>query len=179
VIATEITVYRAASIALVLAASAFVRAPTHEPRTLSVRVENVVEVETASELDVPSEGVAVQEPAPPRGGRWQGTCHEGERGWPDMPITLAITATADDRLQATGTLAFVGRRTRATLQGGVLDDRFILHGEMKEIGGIDTVWRLEVNGRFKGPNRIVGRFVEVYPRDLGGSAVMCTFDWRR
>ena len=147
-IATQVTAYRAASIAVMLAASAF---------------------------------VATQEPAPPaHGGHWHGTCRAGEHGWPDMPITLELSIDDDGTVEATGTVAFINRRTRAKLRGGILDDRFILHGEMNERDGLFTTWRIEVNGRFKGPDRITGRFVEVYPPEIGGGgALMCTFDWRR
>lgn len=159
-----------------LAALAFVCRPARESRAPTP----LIEASSAIDLDVLVEDVAPQEQAPPaRGGYWQGTCRAGELGWPDMPVTLALTISGDGAVDAMGTLAFVGRRTRATLHGGVLDDRFILNGEMREHDGLFTVWRIEVNGRFQGPDRIVGRFVEVYPRDLGGSAVMCTFDLRR
>ena len=52
-----------------------------------------------------------------------------------------------------------------------------LHGHMKEIGGIHTVWRIEVRGLRLGEDRLRGTFIEHHSD--GGRARMCTFDWRR
>ena len=92
------------------------------------------------------------------------TCDSRGAGW-GAPVDLAldIRDTAHG-LEATGTLAFVGRRTRAALaevSAGTLV------GSMVEIDGLDTVWhlRLEIRDAWI-------RLYEVYDQQTG-EALIC------
>ena len=111
-IASEVPTSRAASIAMVLAASSFLICTpgAAEKSTARVTVISVVAV-VEPELELPA--VAQQEAPPPADTKWRGTCFGGEIGWPDMPITLDVQIAADGKMHATGTLAFIDRRTRA------------------------------------------------------------------
>ena len=179
-LATEPRHERAVSIILVLAALAVSaalvvalqaaslgRAGMHVPAPEGRVIKNDVKLDIAI--------VAQQEAPPVADATWRGTCLAGERGWPDMPVTLDLQLETTD---ATGTLAFTDRRTRADLHGTVWNDRFRLYGEMTEVGGLGTVWKLELEGRFDGADHIVGSFIEVWPPAFAGRARMCSFDWR-
>jgi hypothetical protein len=185
VLATEPRHERAVSIILVLAALAVSaalvfalqaaplgRAAMHVPSPEGRVIKNDIKLDIAI--------VAQQETPPPVGdNQWRGTCLAGEHGWPDMPITLDLHVDRDGTMRATGTLAFVDRRTRAELRGSFWNDRFRLRGEMTEVGGLGTVWTLELRGHLDG-DHISGSFIEVWPPSFGGEgARMCSFDWRR
>ena len=160
---------------MVLAASALICSPTDGTARTVVSPPTVTVVSVELELPV----VAQQEPPPAVAETtWRGTClSRGENSWPDMPVTLDVHIDRDGAMIATGTLAFVDRRTRAELRGSTWGDHFHLHGKMTEVDD-GTIWKLELVGRL-GEDRISGSFVEIYPPSIPGSAHMCSFAWRR
>jgi hypothetical protein len=184
VLATEPRHERAVSIILVLAALAVSvalvvalqaaplgRAGMHMPAPEGRVTKNDVKLDIAI--------VAQQEAPPVADVTWRGTCLAGERGWPDMPIRLDLHVDRDGMMHASGTLAFADRRTRADLHGTLWNDHFRLTGLMTEVGGLGTVWQLELRGRLDGTDHIAGSFIEDVPRSFGNPARMCSFDWRR
>jgi hypothetical protein len=177
---------RAVSILLVLAALAFVGLVAvtlhgvlwagHTHASAPARV-----TKCTAKLDLPAIPIkltAQQEPPPPMtAATWSGTCLAGEHGWPDMPISLDLEFSPDDHVRATGTLEFSGRRTRAELHGALWNDRINLRGHMTEIGGLGTVWKIELRARSEQSGRIVGSLIEIWPDSTPGQARMCSFDW--
>ncbi len=147
-----------------------------EPGAATFDVATVEDATRVSASSIETERAPAPSANPIDDSEWHGICHEGEIGWPDMPITLSLYEL-DGELHATGTLAFYDRRTRATLHGPSSEGRVELHGQMREVGGIDTVWRIEARVQLIGEDRLRGYFIE-HHHD-GGSARMCTFDWRR
>jgi hypothetical protein len=108
---------------------------------------------------------------------WHGTC-QGVTQWDTtIAITLHIDPTWRGPLHATGTLAFVGRYTHADLVQvgrGAID----MLGEMTEVEGIDTVWKLRLRIDYFDGARIRGAFFEQNPILEGGEQKMCDFDLR-
>src|SRR5262245_9041292 len=119
-------------ILLVLIALAFAAIITALTQGAFFRVEKM-RGECASvrqvEIEVDTAITARQEPPPPMtNATWSGTCLAGEHGWPDMPIAFDLEFAPGDQVHATGTLEFVGRRTRAELHGALWSDRINLRG---------------------------------------------------
>jgi hypothetical protein len=100
-------------------------------------------------------------------------CQRDTRAW-NVDVTVDLMLRTDDkRAMVSGTVSWRDRRTRAELRGPRAAN-MLLEGTLSEIGGLGTVWNVQLSASPRTRNHWHVVLIELV--DKSEPAIICMFD---